>query len=73
MTTVWYVCHGLNGCETGCCGYRLCPDDEGDEQVGKFTFDHPGRNDTPETFARRVWSIPSNIEIQPGKWFNCTE
>lgn len=71
-----YVCHGMFGCETGCCGYRLCLDDEGDEEyVGEdawhFGFAHPRSNETPDDYARRQWPTATRgvVQILPGKWY----
>lgn len=68
-----YVCHGMYGCETGCCGYRLCLDDEGDKEESgtRFTFSHPPEGETPEDFARDQWDVSYDVEILPGKWYKC--
>lgn len=77
--TIWYLCHGMYGCDCGCCGYRLCLDEDGfDDDLPvstknghRFTFDHFGGDDTPDAFARRTWIVPDNIEIKLGKWWEC--
>lgn len=66
-----YVCHGMYGCETGCCGYRLCLDPEGVNAVGEFEFGHPNGR-TPEAFAREFWPKESDgAVIKKGAWYEC--
>ena len=71
----YYVCHGMYGCDTGCCGYRLCLDDEGYEMVPntRFTFSHPRDGQSPDDFARDEWpEETAPVEyIEPGKWWVC--
>lgn len=70
-----YVCHGMYTCDTGCCGYRLCLDDESyDRLTGtRFTFSHPSTGQTVEDFARAEWpkAVGAGDVILPGLWFNC--
>ncbi len=70
-----YVCHGLYGCDTGCCGYRLCWDDEADEEIlgTGFTFEHPRDGESAQSFAEREWprDLPANCRVLPGKWWTC--
>lgn len=72
---VLYLCHGMYGCETGCCGYRLCSDDEGDYEVGAFVFAHPPRDQPQDSasFVRKHWPelVDENTEIRWGKWKEC--
>lgn len=75
---ILYVCHGYYGCETGCCGYRLCEDDEGDEMVAgtNFAFSHPytdAQKADPVGFVRDEWDEIDldSVEIRWGKWKNC--
>lgn len=72
-----YLCHGMYGCETGCCGYRLCEDDEGDEVVGRFVFHHIGDDEDPADFALQHWrdelaQYGDDYEVLPGAWFRCS-
>lgn len=70
---VLYVCHGMYGCDTGCCGYRLCVDDEGEVVVGEFTFDHANPAESPRDFAERRWpeQVTDDVEVRWGKWISC--
>lgn len=71
----YYCCHGFHGCETGCCGYRLCLDDEGGEQAtfAPFAFAHPLDHQPVEEFARANWEIPADAVIAKGKWYDCED
>lgn len=72
---VLYLCHGMYGCETGCCGYRLCADDEGDEEMGDFTFIHANPNQDPRKFAEQHWPerVTDDVEVRWGKWVSCDQ
>lgn len=68
---VLYLCHGMYGCETGCCGFRLCEDDEGDDVVGEFVFSHGGY-ESPREFAEKHWPRDvGDATVLPGKWVSC--
>jgi hypothetical protein len=74
LPSVLYVCHGMYGCETGCCGYQLCEDDEGDKPVvgASFNFQHPAEGQNVDAFARRTWGGHIDLdgkEIHKGKWY----
>lgn len=81
LAMIWYVCHAMNGCDTGCCGYQLCTTSDGmtedrplatrREGARHFTFDHPSDDETPDGFARRIWNVPEGIELRAGEWWKC--
>ena len=79
--TTWYICHGMYGCECGCCGYFLSTDIEGyesdtdahrrDDGPRHMTFDHPHSGESPDDFARRIWDVPVDVTIIPGNYWAC--
>lgn len=69
---VLYLCHGMYGCETGCCGYRLCTDDEGEVVVGEFDFSHADPAKDPRSFAKLAWPEHATDDVEV-RWVSCDQ
>lgn len=62
----------MNGCETGCCGYRLTREDGSED----WTFEHPDQakpsDEDLRAFARATFEgIAADDFIEIGEWRNC--
>ncbi len=68
--THWTLEHGMYGCDTGCCGYRLTS-----LTAAEWTFDHPDDETTDEVliaFARKTFKeIQPEDSVQIGAWRSC--
>jgi hypothetical protein len=67
--------HGYYGCESGCCGMRLCEgasdDDEYDEYEGRWSFMHPphdGSEADVVEWARDEFDLGAGDTIRLGEW-----